>query len=85
MIEMDVNHTGVITKTRAATGLDRRTFRKPGAEIAEILTRWLSGGAATPKADPFERFAPIAQHPTETGRRRKGGRSGGRITLTIGR
>ncbi len=54
MIEMDVNHTGVVTKTRC-NELDGRTFRKPGAEIAEILTRWLSGGApATPKVDPLE-------------------------------
>ena len=35
MIEMDVNHTGVVTKTRC-NELDGRTFRKPGAELRKF-------------------------------------------------
>lgn len=45
MMEMDVDHVGVITKTRCAA-LDGKTFRKPGTEMADILKEWLSSGAS---------------------------------------
>lgn len=43
MMELNIDHTGVITKTRCAA-LDGKYFKKPGREIAEILTAWLSDG-----------------------------------------
>lgn len=48
MMEMNIDHVGTITKTRCAA-LDGKQFRKPGAELAEILTRWLSDG--TPQVE----------------------------------
>lgn len=45
MMELNIDHTGVITKTRCAA-LDGRTFKKPGRELAEILMAWLSDGTA---------------------------------------
>jgi|SRR5882672_651042 len=43
-MELDIDHVGVITKTRCAK-LDGKTFKKPGRELAEILVAWLSDGA----------------------------------------
>jgi len=52
MLELDVQHTGVITKTRCAA-LDGKVFKKPGNELAQILKHWLTDGvsAEQPKAD----------------------------------
>lgn len=47
MMEMNLEHIGNITKTRCAA-LDGRSWKKPGAEIAEILNAWLSDGAPAP-------------------------------------
>lgn len=44
MMEMNVDHTGIITKTRCAA-LDGKIFKKPGAELAAILSQWLNTGA----------------------------------------
>jgi len=48
MIEMDLNHNGVIMKTRCAA-LDGKVFKRPGREFAEILNAWLSDGAPIPE------------------------------------
>ncbi len=44
MIEMDLNHNGVIMKTRC-NALDGKLFKRPGSEFAGILAAWLSDGA----------------------------------------
>lgn len=46
MVEMNLDHVGVIAKTRCAA-LDGRVFKKPGQEMAEILVTWLSDGAVS--------------------------------------
>lgn len=52
LMEIDVDHFGVITKTRCAA-LDGKGWKKPGEEIAKILVDWLSSGAApAPKPEP---------------------------------
>jgi len=43
-MELDIDHVGVITKTRCAA-LDGKVFKKPGREFAEILIGWLTDGA----------------------------------------
>jgi len=53
-IEMNLDHVGVISKTRCAK-LDGKIFKKPGAELAQILVEWLSDGAEPaqpPAVDP---------------------------------
>jgi hypothetical protein len=45
MMEMNIDHVGVITKTRCAA-LDGKIFKKPGAELAAILNEWLGSGEA---------------------------------------
>ena len=60
MMEMTVDHVGVITKTRCAA-LDGKVFKKPGRELAEVLTRWLTDGApAVEKPKPEPEAAPAA-------------------------
>lgn len=54
MMEMNVDHVGVITKTRCAA-LDGKIYKKPGRELAEVLSAWLSDGAPAvekPKPEP---------------------------------
>lgn len=51
MLEMSVDHVGVITKTRCAA-LDGRVFTKPGEELADILKSWLSSGAPATAKTP---------------------------------
>lgn len=66
MMEMNIDHVGVITKTRCAA-LDGKAFKKPGREIAEILNAWLSDGApAEPATKPASlRAVPTAQATVE--------------------
>lgn len=45
-LELDIQHTGVITKTRCAA-LDGRVFKKPGAELSDILKQWLTTGVVS--------------------------------------
>lgn len=45
--DMDDNHNLIIGKTRCQA-LDGKVFHKPGKEVAEILKRWLTDGAAPP-------------------------------------
>lgn len=59
MMEMNTDHVGVISKTRCAA-LDGKTFKKPGRELAEILTKWLSDG--TPAV---EKMGPSAEELAE--------------------
>jgi hypothetical protein len=42
--EMDLEHRMLIGKTRCPA-LDGQVFSKPGADVAEILTKWLSEGS----------------------------------------
>jgi len=57
MIEMDLNHNGVVMKTRC-NALDGKVFKRPGADLAQILNAWLSDGVepapkpTAPAVDP---------------------------------
>lgn len=42
---MDMDHNLIVGKTRCRE-IDGKVFKKPGKELAEILQRWLSDGAA---------------------------------------
>jgi hypothetical protein len=59
MIEMDLNHNGVIMKTRC-NALDGKLFKRPGADIAEILAAWLSDGA---EPEPVKQVEPAKPEP----------------------
>lgn len=46
-IDMDIDNNGIVQKTRCPD-LTGRVFKRPGADVAGILTRWLQG-APQPK------------------------------------
>lgn len=45
VLELDIEHKGVITKTRAVA-LDGKVFNKPGEDVAALLLDWLQGAPA---------------------------------------
>lgn len=49
-IDMDIDNTGIVQKTRCPA-LTGGVFKKPGADVADILLAWLSG-APQPKPSP---------------------------------
>ena len=49
VLEMDLNHDAVVTKTRCSALADK-VFHRPGADLAEKVKAWLSDGA--PAAEP---------------------------------
>lgn len=55
--KMTRQHEMIIDETRCSE-LDGRIFKHPGAEVAEILARWLSTGAErpAPPVDPIEQL-----------------------------
>jgi len=61
MMEMNIDHVGVITKTRCAA-LDGKVFKKPGSELADILKEWLTSGAPAvekPREEEKKEAAPV--------------------------
>lgn len=52
-IDMDIDNNAIVTKTRCPE-LNGRVFKKPGADVAEILSAWLKGQPAPepPPTDP---------------------------------
>lgn len=46
VLDMDVNHTGIISKTRCIDLTDA-VIKKPGDELAQTLREWLSGAPDT--------------------------------------
>ena len=42
MLDMDIENTGVVTKTRCSA-LAGRVINKPGSDVAAVLKEWLSG------------------------------------------
>lgn len=63
MLEMSIDHVGVVTKTRCAD-LDGKTFKKPGPEFAEIVMGWLGSGA--PSVKPELKLVTEEPKPVET-------------------
>lgn len=59
---LDMNHTLVFHKTRCPA-LDGKAFRRPGADVAEIILKWLSDGAADDATRPTPPPAPAAPKP----------------------
>ncbi len=61
MLDMDIENTGVVTKTRCSA-LAGRVINKPGSDVATVLKEWLSG-APMPEAvnEPASASEP-AQH-----------------------
>ena len=51
MLELDVQHNGVITKTRCAA-LDGKVFKRPGNELGEMLKHWLTDGVPVKQPKP---------------------------------
>lgn len=45
VIDMDVNHNGIVTKTRCPELTDK-VFKFPGEDVAGVLMRWLTSGNA---------------------------------------
>ena len=67
VMDMDIKHNGIITKTRCPAITDK-VFRKPGADVAKILSDWLSSGQAAVaervKPSPTTEQRPQAQPAT---------------------
>ncbi len=59
-MDMDNDNTGMIAKTRCPA-LTNGVFRKPGADVANILRDWLHGA---PPAQPASRPTPAKTQPT---------------------
>lgn len=58
VMELDQEHTGLITKTRCEA-LDGKLFRKPGADFVKIVAAWLNSGIEpAPKAEVERRPEP---------------------------
>ncbi len=47
-MDMDIDNNGIVQKTRCPE-LTGRVFRRPGSDVAGILTRWLQGVPEPPK------------------------------------
>src|SRR5262245_11972412 len=66
-IEMDIDHNGVIGKTRCEE-LDSKVFPKPGAELASIIVAWLTDSAEpAPEPTPEAAPAPEVKQPAPQG------------------
>lgn len=71
VMNMDIENQGVITKTRCPA-LAGGVFKKPGKDVADILTQWLSGAPVvratpTPRAEiPATEQKPIKTHTGNT-------------------
>lgn len=50
-IDMDIDNTGIVQKTRCPA-LTGGVFKKPGADVADILLKWLQGAPATAQPKP---------------------------------
>lgn len=61
MLDMDIDNTGVVTKTRCSA-LAGRVINKPGSDVAAVLKEWLSG---VPMPEAVNEQAP-ASEPAQT-------------------
>jgi hypothetical protein len=52
VLSMDINNNAVVTKTRCEE-LNGGMFKKPGKDVADILTAWLTGAPRVETTDPF--------------------------------
>jgi hypothetical protein len=52
VMNMDIDNQGVIVKTRCPA-LAGGVFRKPGKDVADILSEWLTGAPRVETTDPF--------------------------------
>jgi hypothetical protein len=52
VMNMDIDNVGVIVKTRCSA-LNGGVYRKPGKEVAGILSEWLTGAPRVETTDPF--------------------------------
>lgn len=63
VLDMDLNHDAVISKTRCSALTDK-VFHRPGRELADAIKAWLSDGA---QATPSAPVAPAAPEESATG------------------
>lgn len=61
VMEMDAANNGIITKTRCSE-LNEGVFPKPGKQVTDILTKWLSGNPA-PAQQPIVTQTPEQRQP----------------------
>jgi hypothetical protein len=52
VMNMDTNNQGIIVKTRCSA-LNGGVYRKPGKDVAGILSEWLTGAPRVETTDPF--------------------------------
>jgi hypothetical protein len=52
VMNMDIDNVGVIVKTRCSA-LNGGVYRKPGKDVAGILSEWLTGAPRVETTDPF--------------------------------
>lgn len=52
VLTMDIDNNAIVTKTRCEE-LNGGIFRKPGKDVADILTSWLTGAPRIETTDPF--------------------------------